>query len=79
MNPCTYTVYVKEKPEDGGAERPVPCGKSAVGTLTGPAIRLRLCPRHVKVVAKAITHQGPEYRLTLDGELVLDMAATGDD
>ena len=75
---CTYTVYVREKPEDGGRERPVPCGKPRVDQLVGPAILLGLCKRHYEVVAKAIADKGDQYQLTLD-QPAAEMAAAGGD
>lgn len=61
---CTYTVVVHD---DEGAARDVPCGKPRVGEVNGPGIRVVLCNRHAKKVARALM-DNRELVLTLDGE-----------
>lgn len=84
---CTFTIYAKVPDEDGGGDRPIPCGKPRIGEVTGPQ-RTALCKRHYDAVARAMAlakdcevegctaHQDVVHvRLTLDHPTG-EMAAT---
>lgn len=75
---CTYTIYVRVRAEDGGGDRPVPCGNARVGVVLGPGLSVVVCKRHAEVVAKALRRTPKEgTRLTLDTQG--EMAAAGGD